>query len=198
MSNELPKIKATCEAGCLWETVHRSEFEKSASIIKIYPNADGEYILEKGKTYKIKSASALDEMYEVYAFLLSLAWQTWSESSGAENGTYTVPEIVYDKYADGVKFRFCDVNADGGMPNFVYEIDGERQTVTLADISTDSMSDYTLTLTNATEVYLYNSDAEIGVGQLPIVTEEDNGKVLRVVNGMWSVDNIPDAEEASF
>ena len=54
MSN-LPKIYGNCKAGCLWETVHRSEFEKSASIVKVFPNEDGAYTLDIGKKYKIKA-----------------------------------------------------------------------------------------------------------------------------------------------
>ena len=34
MSN-LPKIYGTCKAGCLWETVHRSEFLQSAAFVEI-------------------------------------------------------------------------------------------------------------------------------------------------------------------
>lgn len=53
--NNLPKIYATCKAGCLWETVHRSELEKIASIVKVLPNEGGAYTLDIGKKYKIKA-----------------------------------------------------------------------------------------------------------------------------------------------
>lgn len=33
---------------------------------------------------------------------------------------------------------------------------------------------------------------------LPAVTEADNGKFARVVNGAWAADAVPTAEEASF
>ena len=33
---------------------------------------------------------------------------------------------------------------------------------------------------------------------LPPVTEADNGKVLTVVNGVWTAVELPNAEEASF
>lgn len=34
--------------------------------------------------------------------------------------------------------------------------------------------------------------------ELPIVTDSDNGKFLRVVAGQWSAQAIPNAEEVSF
>ena len=33
---------------------------------------------------------------------------------------------------------------------------------------------------------------------LPAVTDSDNGKVLRVVNGAWAADTIPNAEGVGF
>lgn len=33
---------------------------------------------------------------------------------------------------------------------------------------------------------------------LPIVTDSDNGKFLRVVAGQWSAQSIPNAEEVAF
>ena len=35
-------------------------------------------------------------------------------------------------------------------------------------------------------------------GTFPTVTAEDNGKFLRVVNGVWAAALVPKAEEASF
>ena len=37
-----------------------------------------------------------------------------------------------------------------------------------------------------------------GGSGLPPVTEADNGKVLTVVNGVWTAVELPNAEEASF
>lgn len=34
--------------------------------------------------------------------------------------------------------------------------------------------------------------------KLPIITSDDNGKFLRVIDGSWSAATIPNAEEGSF
>ena len=33
---------------------------------------------------------------------------------------------------------------------------------------------------------------------IPVVTESDNGKFLRVVNGIWTASSIPNAEDGEF
>lgn len=33
---------------------------------------------------------------------------------------------------------------------------------------------------------------------IPVVTADDNGKFMTVVNGAWAAEEVPDAEEASF
>lgn len=38
----------------------------------------------------------------------------------------------------------------------------------------------------------------VNVSELPDVTEADNGKVLRVVNGEWAAAEIPSANGVSF
>lgn len=52
MSNK-PKIYATCKAGCLWETIHRSEFEKAMPYIPIAIPESGEVFLEVGSNYQL-------------------------------------------------------------------------------------------------------------------------------------------------
>ena len=39
---------------------------------------------------------------------------------------------------------------------------------------------------------------EVSGGNMPEVTTEDNGKFLRVINGMWAASSVPNAEEANF
>lgn len=64
----------------------------------------------------------------------------------------------------------------------------------------------TFPMVDAVDVLMPNgkrlSEVTIGEGggdcQLPGVTAEDNGKILGVVEGVWTSVSIPKAEEASF
>ena len=44
------------------------------------------------------------------------------------------------------------------------------------------------------ELYLITDDGN----DLPVVTSSDNGKVLRVVNGVWAAASLPSASGVSF
>ena len=44
----------------------------------------------------------------------------------------------------------------------------------------------------------YITADDLPADELPSVTEADNGKVLRVVNGAWAADTIPNAEGVGF
>lgn len=49
------------------------------------------------------------------------------------------------------------------------------------------------------EGYVLQIDPEgTSPSTLPAVTDSDNGKVLRVVNGVWTADSIPNAEGVGF
>ena len=54
--SDKPKIWANCKAGCAWETVHYSDFMKSASYIKRSLN-NGAGVMDIGTKYRIKSAT---------------------------------------------------------------------------------------------------------------------------------------------
>ena len=51
-----------------------------------------------------------------------------------------------------------------------------------------------------TDQRLESSEGGAGTSSstLPAVTESDNGKVLKVVNGMWAAASIPKAEGVGF
>ena len=67
-----------------------------------------------------------------------------------------------------------------------------------ASVMTLTTAEYeALEETNANTLYML-TDAEEESSSLPTVSNFDNGKFLRVVNGIWTASSIPNAEEATF
>jgi hypothetical protein len=154
MSNN-PKIYAHCKAGCLWETVHKSDFEKSAAYIKQYADTDGCFYLNeaKGKTYKINTLNNPSEAQELWAFDIYVII-----SNGETSYEQSILLPDFDKYVQSVKFCLHDItNEKAGTTQLsavvVCDINGERE-----EYSTNI--DYSETATASIKVVPYNN-AEI-------------------------------------
>lgn len=148
-----PKIYGTCPAGCLWETVHKEDFEKSASLIKQYPDADGRYYLEKGKEYKIICAKTATEDGS-YSFG-SVRFYTGNRSTA-----YAL--TTTDKYADYIVFRFLDsYTAEDGLLHLVYEVAGVRYDAMSDSLIASSTAGAYISAADGLTVFLYNADATI-------------------------------------
>lgn len=171
-----PKIYGTCPAGCLWETVHKEDFEKSASLIPQYPDENGRYYLEKGKEYKIvctKSANE-DGMYD---------FGTVHFTDGRK--TIGVDLTISDKYAESCVFRWLDLFEDtNGDLRIVFESAGVRYEhdaggLTKSDEYRAYIEENEINLD--LKVFLYNADATITVqgeqgkdGETPYIGENGN------------------------
>lgn len=157
MSNK-PKIYATCPAGCLWETVHRDEFEKSASIYELTPNADGDYIVSA--PIKLKVVSPLNEDGTAYAAELQMRVY--------ESGSYYYFPVLgfsaeRDKYKDGY---LLELLKDGsvftpalGKTPYGYSING-GDAVDITCLSVQSPKN-SFKITGASAVFAYNSEATV-------------------------------------
>lgn len=148
----LAKIFASCKAGCLWETVHRSEFEKSASHIEQYPQEDGSYLLEVGKEYKIFAPKTADGT----AFDCSLIINTQIYGADVPTGIFA---SCNDKYAKSFVFRLLEF-ISGVSATLIYELNGVRYSEVVSD-ETVARDFVNCTLSGATKVLLYNADATI-------------------------------------
>lgn len=159
-----PKIYGTCPAGCLWETVHKEDFEKTASLIKQYPEEDKfgnsetlRYYFEKGKEYKIVCAKTANADGS-YTFA-RVIFDTGNQSSGYNLNTA-------DKYADAIVFRYLDsYKGADGLCHLVYEMGGVRYDAADENISPDAPAYTTITVfikaADGLTVFLYNADATI-------------------------------------
>ena len=150
-----PKIYASCKAGCLFETVHKSDFEKSASHIPVVADENSIYWIESGKEYKVfanKDSNNQFTCHFVFAF--------------SENGSekqYIIAHENNDKYADNIVFRFLEASVNTGATEItiVYEVAGVRYTETISGTALSLLAENDLYISNATRVLLYNYDATI-------------------------------------
>lgn len=194
MSNK-PKIYGFCAAGCKWETVHKDEFDKSASLIRQRIEDDGSCYLQLGKEYKIFAPKDTDGN-----FTCTLTFSFLIGSSDGTKFDYNISHTNKDDYADAFTFRFLEQSHAFGYSQIVYELAGVRYKETIPNVSllAVGLTENYLSVKGATEVFLYNADASIkgekGDG-VPEVTTADDGKFLVVENGAWVAKQITTAEE---
>lgn len=171
--SDYPKIYGNCAAGCRYRAVPYEEFLNSASIVKQYREGYT-YILEKGRTYRLRNEKAASHWG--VSVTVSTSWNT---GNGTATGMLTLQLPDFDKYAKGVKVCLLDISGvydtSDSVCSFsaVYEVNGERHTETFADGSFLANSqptediEYSIVATCTTDYetdlkcWLFNEDAEI-------------------------------------
>lgn len=124
-NNNLPKAYAHCAAGCLWETVHRSEVGEWASQVREILT-DGTAYLQARKEYKIVPKKLNGKIY-ISLEVRYIGSVSFSDYEGTEQSlSLTIPPI--DEYAESIVFRFLDISFDSVKSTFtvIYEIAGVR------------------------------------------------------------------------
>lgn len=153
MSNR-PKIYGMCPAGCLFETIHRDEFNAAAT----YKNL----VLENGAVnvemlHKYKIVPATDEDSGEYALSITAVL-----SNGEEHDISPEDGFNYDPYHTYIFFECLDLQPSYlGYYNLIFEVDGQRHTTEIdsPDHSVDATIDH-IVITGAAQVSIY-SDGEI-------------------------------------
>lgn len=110
MSNK-PKIYATCSAGCLWETIHKDDFEKSAAYILLYHGSGGTVELSAGKDYKFVTVEKADNTPS-WSFDAEIEI-AYTGNHGANTHSASMAAIAdFDKYKNSMKFRYGGIEVD--------------------------------------------------------------------------------------
>lgn len=151
MSERKPKVYGFCNAGCKWETVHKSDFDKSVTWVKQYPDENNVYELPPVKNYKIVAPVASN----AYSCVVSL---TYTDGTTAKTHTFTISE--YDAYRDYFYFEILSLTATATALTVVYEVNGNRYTESVSGTAI-SITDAKLKIAGAMEVLLFNADANI-------------------------------------
>lgn len=151
MSNK-PKIYGTCKAGCQWETIHRSELEEIAALIRQYEvmDEDGEpfWKIELGKEYK-----AIDTDHISPAeFLVWLSVEVLTTSGVIETHYILNRPSNPDTFSKSFTFKVLGIEAEA----IIYEFCGVRYSYTASAVKIGAIK-----LDWAGDLYLYNADATI-------------------------------------
>lgn len=166
--SDKPKIYANCPAGCLWETIHKEDFEKSAAYIPQAKNSDGKFYLSAGKTYRINTLNNAVEIMGSWAFniYITIGWRV-NGTAYSEKKTVTLPD--FDRYAQSVKFHFHEVyNTIMGVAkpfiSWEYDLNGERKIETIVADETATGLSATIQIetmaSSQIECLLINEDAQ--------------------------------------
>lgn len=168
MANK-PKIYGNCKAGCQWETVHKDDWERSASHTEVteYTEVDGwrkQYNVELYRKYKIFCTQPTfggdwvalcekDGNHRIYFEHLGEA--------AVEYRNYYIFELL------DLTFAAHETDSTAQVVSMVYEVNGTRYTQKETVYSDWSGVDFVLRIsTNFDEnfdgkVYVYDPDAEV-------------------------------------
>lgn len=156
-----PKIHAFCDAGCKWETVHKDDFLRSASVIEIPLDGATECELEVGAKYR---------------FIPTIDYYNWTEDNstvlifGEDHGegvfnTNLISYYDFDTFRTEHTIEIIAVRIKGGQLEMAYLLDEVRHVFTYPrDIGgATSVDELTLTfkLLYVDKIYRYNKYAEI-------------------------------------
>ena len=169
---------------------------------------DGAFAFEQGKSYMIYSPK-VDGV-----FACEIAVNGFAPDDGA-NGLpikIQLPAIDSAVNADSFIFElieattFTNTSGQGWITtsaSIIYTIDGHTKVYT-QQIGGSEIVYNTGYISGATNVGIFtkevfiNPDGDKSVSCVPEVTEEDNGKILRVVDGEWQAVELPYAKGVSF
>lgn len=202
--SKLPKIYSNCKAGCLWETIHREEFERSAYRVKMRLEEQGYLLVYPGMAVLVKNENAKGE----WGFTVE-SYYTNNDIGEIISHSLTLP--AFDKYADGLKIKFLGIEESvlNEMISYslVCEVNGERKSVIIETGSGGSIPMYNITLkidgvTAAWRIneyaYLEARDGEDGhtpVRGIDYWTEDDK---TEIVNAVLSNLSLSYAEEGAY
>lgn len=158
MSNK-PKIYSNCKAGCLWETVHKDDFQRSAGFIRQNVIDNGsfkEFYLEAGQIAILKG-DIVDSSPNY--------WKVTYEIRDVNNNVYEGPSpIIRSQFDTYLRIKNCGAySEEDGTTTFYYELqqityDSSTGEFTVKNYHTLKVSDtqIVIRLMNVDEVYLVN------------------------------------------
>lgn len=166
-----PKIYAHCPAGCLWETVHRSDFLKSASVVKLNADSYNYFLLDGGgyqggSRYKVKK---LPNKTDTWGFSLTVVIEHYIKQDGESiksivPARYDVALPATDQFDHSLTIQQHGVVFYSTSIQIALEIGGAKSLHSI-EIGENFVSsrgvDVYYEIQGAEDVYLVNEDATV-------------------------------------
>lgn len=193
MSNK-PKIHAFCAAGCKWETVHMSDFLKSATFYEV-GQPDGVATVDAYRKYRIFS----DSNVNTGKYTASIEFQSPDATGEAYETQMTFS--VSTGYRGYFDFEVMQARYNGAMLYIAYEVNGEEMVSNINLATTEyDLTKSVLKITGANQVLVYNDTAAIigkdGGYYTPSV--KDNGDGAVTISFEPSVEGMAEITPATF
>lgn len=162
----MSEVYGFCKAGCRYRVPTYDAFVHSASIIKQYAT-DGVFVLEQGKTYKVKKR--IDGATEWgFIFRLIYKYKVGPELAPVEiDGSYYVNDNLPTpaQFDDYLKIKICEWYTEDTHNRIAVEINGERNSF-IVNVGETYIAGYGLydvygVIEGDTECYLVNEDATV-------------------------------------
>lgn len=218
--NFLKRINPACKANEIRDVIEAALEEAGISesyrYIKFGDNCEGE-ILTTMKLYSIIDEIAFNRASNIHYYATcDTAAATAAKIATIQNGAFTletgVKVSVKFTYANNVADATLNINSSGAkairyrntnlkpdqywvatqVVDFVYDGTDWQVIGTIMDNNT-TYAEATTSVKG-----LMSASDKTKLEQYPIVTTSDNGKFLRVVEGVWAASVVPIAEEATF
>lgn len=164
MTNK-PNIYGTCPAGCLWETVHKDDFLRSASVARVRADESGSVSLEFGRKYKIKKTVANTTSW---GFAVSATFYHSIEKETLVFNIVNSGNPATTKYEEYLTIRMCEIYLNNYEPVLACELNGVIHYISPTGnaFSSTTLPNFVEAKATATdgsplEVFIVNDDATI-------------------------------------
>ena len=121
-----PRIRAFCEAGCAWETVHREDFLKSAAIARAHLNKQNEHSIFEVDAYNKVRLVVTNELLAPSLFIGLFYYDTNTQTyTTACNLNVNIKELLKkDRKKQNIDLQFIRSDNAGTNGTFLVELNG--------------------------------------------------------------------------
>lgn len=149
-----PKIYGFCPAGCKWETVHKEDFEKSATFVKLNAENTLGFIIDNPvNRFKIIPKNISNGSYGVTLY--------FKYKDSILGDSFELEFTEFDEYRDYFYFEILKITVTETGTTVVYEVNGNRYKKSVTNVTSSDVEIMRIEIVGAETVYLFNKDANV-------------------------------------